>query len=212
MLQQLFGMLQFEKSSEKWPISRIVFWGTPNPSLYNRCWQCAAVDGRKCPEDATLVSSLTHDSCITWRNGNNTVLLQNLVRFSEECTTSKVDFWSKFIDLYYQGMGGMVKCCAVDGCNTGIASPADSNSNRFTQNPNNNIPTRFTQNPINPNPTAPTIQQMNEFISNLPAELPGAPLGSFLQQPFNTNQQPTFLNQQAFISSNPQVSFFKTSF
>ena len=118
----------------------------------------------------------------------------------------------EILDLYYQGMGGMVKCCAVDGCNTGIASPADSNSNRFTQNPNNNIPTRFTQNPINPNPTAPTIQQMNEFISNLPAELPGAPLGSFLQQPFNTNQQPTFLNQQAFISSNPQVSFFLNIF
>ena len=79
-----------------------------NPSLYynTRCWQCAAVDGRKCPEDATLVSSLSHDSCITWRNGNNTVLLQNLVRFSEECTTSKVDFWSKFIDLYYQGTVG----------------------------------------------------------------------------------------------------------
>ena len=74
------------------------------------------------------------------------------------------------------------------------------------------LSTRLGHDPINPNPTAPTIQQMNEFISNLPAELPGAPLGSFLQQPFNTNQQPTFLNQQAFISSNPQVSFFLNIF
>ena len=107
-------------------------------------------------------------------------------------------------------MGGKVKCCGVDGCNTGIASPADINSNRFTQNPNpNSNPTRFTQ-----NPTAPTIQQMNDFISNLPGELPGAPLGSFLQQPFNTNHQQssTFLNQQAFISSNSQVSLKKKSF
>ena len=111
----------------------------------------------------------------------------------------------KFSGSTIQGMGGMVKCCGIDGCNTGIASPAD-NSNRFTNS--NSNPTRFgTQN----NPTAPTIQQMNDFISNLPGELPGAPLGSFLQQqPFNTNQQQqqsnTFLNQQAFISSNSQVS------
>ena len=111
----------------------------------------------------------------------------------------------KFSGSTIQGMGGMVKCCGIDGCNTGIASAAD-NSNRFTNS--NSNPTRFgTQS----NPTSPTIQQMNDFISNLPGELPGAPLGSFLQQqPFNTNQQQqqsnTFLNQQAFISSNSQVS------
>ena len=67
-----------------------------------RCWQCAAVDGRRCPEDAKLVRSPAHDACITWRVGNGTVLLQNLVRFDEECIGSKVDFWSRFIDLYYQ--------------------------------------------------------------------------------------------------------------
>ena len=119
-----------------------------------------------------------------------------------------VCFWHgllKFSGSTIQGMGGKVKCRGIDGCNTGIASPAD-NSNRFTNS--NSNPTRFgTQN----NPTAPTIQQMNDFISNLPGELPGAPLGSFLQQqPFNTNQQQqqsnTFLNQQAFIPSNSQVS------
>ncbi len=93
-----------------------------------RCWQCAAVDGRRCPEDAQLVNSQAHDSCITWRVGNGTVLLQNLVRFSEECTGSKINFWSKFIDLYYQGTGGSVQCCSGDGCNTGSVTDDFTNS------------------------------------------------------------------------------------
>ena len=48
---------------------------------------------------------MQHDACITWRVGNGTVLLQNLVRFSEECAPSKIKFWSNFIDLYYRGTG-----------------------------------------------------------------------------------------------------------
>ena len=52
-----------------------------------------------------LVNSMQHDACITWRVGNGTVLLQNLVRFSEECAPSKIKFWSNFIDLYYRGTG-----------------------------------------------------------------------------------------------------------
>ena len=58
-----------------------------------------------------LVNSMQHDACITWRVGNGTVLLQNLVRFSEECAPSKIKFWSNFIDLYYRGTGGNVQCC-----------------------------------------------------------------------------------------------------
>ena len=55
-----------------------------------------------------LVNSMQHDACITWRVGNGTVLLQNLVRFSEECAPSKIKFWSNFIDLYYRGTGKVI--------------------------------------------------------------------------------------------------------
>ena len=75
-------------------------------------------------------TSTQHDACITWRVGNGTVLLQNLVRFSEECAASKIKFWSNFIDLYYQGTGGNVQCCSGDGCNLGT-SQADV-INRFS--------------------------------------------------------------------------------
>lgn len=143
-----------------------------------RCWQCAAVDGRKCPDDAKLVNSLAHDSCITWRVGNGSVLLQNLVRFSEECTTSKVNFWSRFIDLYYRGTGGSVQCCNGDGCNIGTVNSEDF-LNRFTDSVSN-----------------------ADIINNLPAELPGAPLSSFLQQTSQLQQQ-----QQQFANFAPTSSF-----
>ncbi len=41
-----------------------------------QCWQCASVDDKRCPENAKMVESDTHDACITWRLGNGTVLLQ----------------------------------------------------------------------------------------------------------------------------------------
>ncbi len=41
-----------------------------------RCWQCAAVGGRRCPAGAEAVDSLAHDSCITWTLGNGSVILQ----------------------------------------------------------------------------------------------------------------------------------------
>ncbi len=84
-----------------------------------RCWQCASVDGKMCPESAQLVESASHDSCIVWSLGNGTVLLQNVVRFSNECTATKKDFWTRFINLYYRSTGGEVRCCTSDGCNTG---------------------------------------------------------------------------------------------
>jgi hypothetical protein len=66
-----------------------------------------------------MVESSQHDACITWRLGNSTVILQNVVVFENECTAPKIDFWTRFIDLYYQSSGGAVSCCDNDGCNTG---------------------------------------------------------------------------------------------
>ena len=73
-----------------------------SPSEAVRCYQCASVDGRSCPESAKIVDSGTHDACITWRLGNGTVILQNVVMFENECTAAKIDFWTRFINLYYQ--------------------------------------------------------------------------------------------------------------
>ena len=147
-----------------------------------RCWQCAAVDGRSCPEDANLVNSNTHDACTTWRVGNGSILLQNLVRFSEECTSSKINFWGNFIDLYYKGSGGSVQCCSTDGCNIG-------SGNLRVSNPSDEI---FTP----------------ETISGLPAELPGASLSSFLQQTYVPQQAPLVQQNAALINQNNfQVGF-----
>ena len=92
---------------------------TARPGSGLQCWQCASVDNRSCPEDAKMVDSSTHDACITWRLGNGTVILQNVVMFENECTITKISFWTRFIDLYYQSEGGEVRCCDTDGCNTG---------------------------------------------------------------------------------------------
>ena len=87
-----------------------------------RCWQCASVGGRRCPDAAEPVDSLTHDSCISWRLGNGSVILQNAVIFEKECTPSKVEFWTNFINMYYSSKGSEVRCCNADGCNTGGGS------------------------------------------------------------------------------------------
>ena len=81
-----------------------------------------------------IIESTTHDACITWRAGNGTVLLQNVVRASEECTTSRINFWSSFIDMYYRGSGSSVKCCQDEGCNSGFGNYR--NTNRETNNLN----------------------------------------------------------------------------
>lgn len=73
----------------------------------------------------TLFQSFTSDShsaCITWRLGNGTILLQNLVTAEEECTDEKVAFWSQFVDLYYKTAGGAVSCCYSDLCNDGTSA------------------------------------------------------------------------------------------
>ena len=48
------------------------------------------------------VTELQHDACITWKLGNGSVILQNVVVFENECTAPKIEFWTRFIDLYYQ--------------------------------------------------------------------------------------------------------------
>ncbi len=42
-----------------------------------------------------------------------------MVVFKSECTVDKINFWTKFINLYYRSTGGEVRCCDTDGCNTG---------------------------------------------------------------------------------------------
>ena len=164
-----------------------IFW-TPINAI--QCWQCAAVDGRKCPQDAAIVNSLAHDACITWRVGNGTVLLQNLVRLNEECTPSKVNFWSNFIDLYYRGSGGTVQCCSGNGCNTGISD--DVRVTTLDQQ----VQQQLQQN------------TKNDVFPGLPAELPGASLSSFLQQTAvltSPPQQSTFVQQPSFQQIQQQV-------
>jgi len=84
-----------------------------------QCWQCASTAGTACPYQAKPVKSNTHDGCITWRHGNGSILLQNLVVSQNECTEERVAFWSKFVDLYYKTYGGSVSCCYSDNCNDG---------------------------------------------------------------------------------------------
>jgi len=87
-----------------------------------QCYQCANTDGKVCPYDASTFTSSSHDACITWRLGNGSIILQNLVSAADECTGEKVKFWSRFIDLYYNVYGGSVNCCYGDLCNDGHSS------------------------------------------------------------------------------------------
>ena len=130
------------------------------------------------------MTTLAHDACITWRVGNGSILLQNLVRYSEECTASKIKFWSKFIDLYYRGTGGNVQCCTNNGCNNG-GTPDDMVVSRFPDPVNNPV--------VNNAGSA-------DVISGLPAELPGASLSSFLQQTggFGNQAQSPLIQQGSF--------------
>ena len=91
-----------------------------NPTFFNRSKMF----------QTQLVESTTHDACITWRAGNGTILLQNVVRASEECTTSRINFWSSFIDMYYRGSGSSVRCCQVGGCNSGVANYGNRNEEK----------------------------------------------------------------------------------
>ncbi|CAB4060786.1 unnamed protein product [Lepeophtheirus salmonis] len=88
------------------------------------CWKCASVDKQTCPENAVIVPAGNEfNACVTWRLGNGTVILQNVVKFEQECTQSKIAFWSKFINMYYGGNeknSASVACCQNSGCNTGI--------------------------------------------------------------------------------------------
>jgi len=88
-----------------------------------RCWQCASTSGKVCPYEAKPFLSSAHDACITWRHGNGSILLQNLVSSQNECTDERVAFWSKFVDLYYKTYGGSVSCCYSDNCNDGRNFP-----------------------------------------------------------------------------------------
>ena len=88
----------------------------------------------KFSKNQKIVDSNTHDACITWRAGNGTILLQNVVRRAEECTKSRIDFWSSFIDMYYRGSGSTVNCCQTEGCNDGSGNFRDRNYKNNNQN------------------------------------------------------------------------------
>ena len=79
-----------------------------------------------------VFSSETHNACITWRLGNGTILLQNLVSAEEECTDEKISFWSQFVDLYYKTVGGSVSCCYSDLCNDGSSAVGLYPTKQFT--------------------------------------------------------------------------------
>ena len=98
------------------------------------CWQCASTEGKRCPDQAETFSSSKHDACITWRLGNGTILLQNLVTAAEECSDEKVAFWSQFVDLYYSSVGGGVSCCYSDNCNDGSSAVSATTRQRGSTN------------------------------------------------------------------------------
>lgn len=103
-------------------------------------------------------------------------------RYEEECLSSKVDFWSRFIDLYYQGSGGSVKCCSGDGCNSGM-----SHDDQLNFKPHDITPIRYWTLLFSP---CIFFLQISPFllsnrsapIQSAPpssASLPGAPLSPF---------------------------------
>ena len=104
------------------------------------CYQCASADGNSCPSVAKSFTSDSHNACITWRLGNGTILLQNLVTAEDECTDEKISFWSQFVDLYYKTVGGSVSCCYSDLCNDG--------SSAVGLYPTKNFPLPVSNNPL----------------------------------------------------------------
>jgi len=104
------------------------------------CYQCASADGNSCPTVAKSFTSDSHNACITWRLGNGTILLQNLVTAEDECTDEKISFWSQFVDLYYKTVGGSVSCCYSDLCNDG--------SSAVGLYPTKNFPLPVSNNPL----------------------------------------------------------------
>ena len=157
-------------------------------SLAIQCWQCASTEGKKCPEGAKRFSSSSHDACITWRLGNGTILLQNLVNAQEECTDEKVSFWSRFVDLYYKTYGGSVSCCYTDGCN-------DATSSFGVPYP-----------PVAPSLGRPIVDRNQGFSSSQDFSSSqgfGAPIGgNIVGQPFTGSD----LNQINQINGFPQVA------
>ncbi len=147
----------------------------PTLSVGLQCLQCAAVDGRTCPNDAKMVDSATHDACITWRLGNGTVILQNVVLFENECTAPKIEFWTNFIDLYYQTSGGEVRCCDEDGCNSGGPAAAAAGAS-VASLPSDSF---FVRSPASGSASASSQGLLSEAGAGngaLASELPGAPL------------------------------------
>ena len=47
-------------------------------------------------QDAKPTFSAGHDACITWRHGNQSILLQNVVVAHSECSPERVQFWSRY--------------------------------------------------------------------------------------------------------------------
>jgi len=140
------------------------------------CWQCASTDGKVCPSEAKSFSSSSHDACITWRLGNGTILLQNLVNAQEECTDEKVSFWSQFVDLYYKTYGGSVSCCYADKCNDGQSA--------FNLYPKP-FPQPIKSSQLSPNPIVTRSPLSQGPAASLPVPIPGNlnSLSGFPNQP-----------------------------
>ena len=101
------------------------------PRLELKCYQCAVIRGKqfskimrkvfqiifffkgystRCPRDSRLYELTGWNACMTWRLGNGTVILQNFVRYEDDCTPSRRRYWRRYM-AYVWGMDGDIECC-----------------------------------------------------------------------------------------------------
>ena len=71
-----------------------------------------------------------------------------MVVAQNECSQERVQFWSRFVDLYYKTSGGSVSCCYSDNCNDGRHSqlPTQLSSTIFSP-VSSQFPSRFSSQP-----------------------------------------------------------------
>lgn len=163
-----------------------------------QCWQCANTEGKVCPQESKQFTSSSHDACITWRLGNGTVLLQNLVKAQEECTDEKVKFWSTFVDLYYKTYGGYVSCCYTDNCNDGVSSPI------YNMYP-------ATQQQIGAQPSLGGSGALTRIPTVVPGLVPSGLTGDNLNTINNLNGFPQQIQEVRQRAGNCEKYFDKTS-
>jgi len=156
-------------------------------SLAIQCLQCAATDGKKCPQQSHVTSSNSHDACITWIHGNGTVLLQNVVISQNECSQERIQFWSRFVDLYYKTTGGTVSCCYNNFCNDGQS-----------------------QFQIQPQPPL-SFGSSNNYPSRLPSSFASSSFPHQSSSSQNLNQVPNYLQKFSERNGNCEHYFDKTN-